>query len=752
MTTSDFFRYLRDRKYSPQGFETGNAAYDRFLAGAMQWKADFRLLEGTGRADRSILEREMPFLLQMEEEPAETLGQAMLINAYAMRRQGYGWIDAGSKLSGACAIFYDFTRALPHARLSADDAEALLREIPEALMEDELQLFEGLFLKSFPHDAPAHLHEALSAFLERFFDFDILVYPHAKAIIARHERLWVHLGRDPLDLPFYRERARVFDLARKQSARFMAPLGPVHTRFATADRGDALTLPPALRDAFQAELAAASPAARGQMIADACRVRLRRDTWADASRWLLAGVPFLAHHLCMPPADLVAQLRLPMELTEEQACTILEFMVLHGSRYYANYPMLDDELAARLARFLPAGRADLERLVKETGHETDQPAKDVLIEALRGEKPGLLARLLRRFVRRGSRPQNRPERWDDWIDGKRKMLVTQMATRAPLGLAAPQSAQARDWGGVRGQVYDLDVVGYAKRVALAQSKGAQIATWLDDLRSLAATIRANLAVLEAADAPADGALAGAAMDGLAGGTGAGAQPPSLFGLWGSPTPGQLVACENRTLAALDRLIARIELCARHPGLMLLEARMWDMTKGQDFGSFNLTLFIRQIERAMRDGIPDGLFERLGSFDFALLGGPYIVDTEPGFSEWEVGAWRSSIQALAALPQEIAGPRLEAVAETVFAAEFDPDRSDETFAPRGYRQEALGNAVIRTLMAMSEKTGVATLVRLQARAKTKKLQDRFQDAIQTIGYKPRDSDLPQWPLNEPRDTL
>ncbi len=702
----------------------------------------------------------MPFLLQIEDETAELLGQAMLINAYAMHRHGNGWVDERSenwfdgraKMSGAYDIFYHFTRTLPHARVSADDAAALLREIPEALMQDELQLFEVLFFESFAHDAAAHLREAISFFLERFYDLDILIYPHAKAIIARHERLWNYLGRDPLELPFYRERARVFDLARKQSTRFAAQLGPVHTRFATSDRGDALTLPPALRDAFRAKLAVASPAARGQMIADSCRVRLRRDTWVDASRWLLAGVPFLAHHLCMPPADLVSQLRLKMDLTEDQACTILEFMVLHGSRYYANYPMLDDKLAATLARFLPAGRADLERLVKETGHETDQPVKDILIEALRGEKRGLRERLLRRFVRRAPRPQNRPELWGDWIDAKRKMLLTQMAARAPFGVAAPQSAKVRDWGGVGGQVYDLDVVGYAKRVALAQSKGAYITTWLDDLRSLALTIRANLEVLEAEHAPAVAALPGAAMDGLAGGTGAGVQIPSLYGLWAPPTPAQLAECERRTLAALDRLIARIAFCQRHPDLMLLEARMWEMTKGQDFSSFNLILFIRQMQMAIRDGVPDGLFERLDSFDFALLGGPYIVDTEPGFSAWEVEAWRSSIQALAALPENIAGPRLEAVAETVFAPELDPDRYDDAFAPRGYRQEILADAVIRTLMAMSEKTGVPTLVRLQARAKNKKLRDRFHDAIEMIGYKPSDSDLPRWPLNVPRDTL
>jgi hypothetical protein len=751
MTPSDLFLHLRDKRYSAEAFETGHAAYDRFLCGALKWKADFQPLEGTGRTDRSVVERVMPFLLQIEDEPAESLGRAMLVNAYAMPRHGNGWVDEGLKMSSACGVFYDFTRTLPHARISPDDAAALLNEIPEALMQDELQLFAELLLKSSPRDVTEPLREALAGFLDHFYDFDILVYYNAKAIIARHERLWLHLGRNPLDLPFYRERKRVFDLARNQSARFLAQLGPVHQRFASADREDALTLPPALRSEFQAEVASASPAARGQMIADACRARLRHDSWVDASRWLLAGAPFLAHHLSMPPADLVPRLGLPMDLTKDQACIILEFMVRHGSRFYANYPMLDNALAAKLARFLPTGRADLERLVKETSHETDQSTKDTLIGALRGEKHGLLKRLRRRFFPRSRGPQDRPELWADWIEAKRKMLLTQIAKRAPSGLAAPGSSQVPDWGAVRGQVYDLDVVGYAKRVALAQSKGANIATSLDDLRSLAATIRANLAVLEASNATGVAPPA-AAPDPSAGGTNHGAQQPSLFGLWTEPTPSELAECERRTLAALDRLIARIELCRRHPALMLLESRMWQMTKGQDFNSFNLALFISQIDKAIGDAFPHGLSDRLDSFDFTLLGGPYIVDTEPGFSEWEVEAWRSSIQALSALPAEVVGPRLEAVAQTVFAPELDPGSKDWAFAPRGYRQDILANAVIRTLMAMPEKTGVQTLDRLRARAKTKKLQDRFNDAIEMIGYKPHDRDLPRWPLNEPRDAL
>jgi len=730
MTNSDVFGHLREKQYSPQAFETGHAAYDRFLAGALRWEANFRRLEAAGSNDRSVLESEMPFLVQIEEEPSDSLGRAMLINAYAMPSRGDGWVDEQSKMRGACDIFYDFTRGLPHARITVDDAAALLNEIPEALMQDKLQLFDELFFKSFPHNAAAPLREAMSDFLERFYDQDILACWDAEAIIARHERLWVYFGRDPLDLPFYRERKRVFDLARQQAARFIAELGPVHTRFATSDSGTPLGLPPELRLEFQAELAAASKAARGQMIADSCRAHLRRASSKDADRWATAGVPLLASNLRMPHADLIAQLRLPMDLTQDQACAILEYMALHGSRHTVSHPMLDYPLAARLARSLPVGRADLERLVKNTGYKTDQSVKDILIDALRGEKRGPLERLLRRFFPRAFSPEDRPALWADWIDAKRKMLVTEIATRPPLGVAAPASAQVGDWGGVRGQVYDLDVVGYAKRVALAQSNGADIATSLDDLRSLGAMIRANLEVLEASHALADVAALRVAADPLVGGTDTGTKQPSLFGLWAAPTPSQLAECERRTLAALDRLIARIALCERHPDLMPYEARMWDMTKGQDF-SFSLTLLVHSINMVTRDGVPDGLFERLDGFDFSLLDGPYIVDTEPSFSTWELECWRSSIQALAALPEKVAGPRIEAIAQTVFAPELDPDRCDYTFAPKGYGQDVLATAVIRTLMAMPEATGAPTLVRLQARASSERLQDRFYDAIRTV---------------------
>jgi hypothetical protein len=638
MTNSDVFGHLLTKRYSVQDFATGHVAYDHFVASALKWEGGLRLREAAGGNDRSLLEREAPFLVQIEEEAAESLGRAMVINAYTMPKHGYdweGWPSGMTDMGSFRQAFYNFTRKLSHARISADDATALLTEIPEALMRDEIQLFEELLFRSFPHAPPPSLGEALGIFLEAFYDTDILAYVNAKAIVARHERLWRYLGRDILDLSFYRERERVFDLARKQSARFVAKLGPVHSRFAAAPLSGDIATPQSRRNVFQAELTVASRAERGQMIADACRTLIQNASSAQASPWRRAGAPFLPSSLVMSQEDLVSQIRLPMDLTPDQACTILEYMARYGTRYASNYPTLDYPLAKRLARSLPVGRPDLERLVKETAHETDQAVKDVLIDALRGTRRGWLNRLLRRFVPRAFKPQDRPELWAGWIETKRQFLIAQIAARAPLGLAAPGSASVRDWGGIDGQVYDLDVVGYAKRIALAQSCGADVIAWLDDLRSLVGMIRANLQEFEAQLARTEITPPPPAVESMPGSTGAGSGQPSLFGLYAEPTPRQLAECERQTLTALDRLVARIELCTRHPDLIPFEARMRDMTKGQDFGGFHLILFAHAIEIATSDGVPGGLFERLDGFDFASLDGPYIQDTEPCFSAHEV---------------------------------------------------------------------------------------------------------------------
>src|SRR5262245_40596169 len=139
--TTIVFRHLRDSDYPANSFNTGHPAYDRYLAGAKEWRLDFRAMEGTtvwsfsprsapDAKTREVILREMPFYAPIEAEPAESLGRAMLINAYAVPRLHPGWLRLPSelrdKMQTAQNVFYAFTRQLPHARLSTADAEALL--------------------------------------------------------------------------------------------------------------------------------------------------------------------------------------------------------------------------------------------------------------------------------------------------------------------------------------------------------------------------------------------------------------------------------------------------------------------------------------------------------------------------------------------------------------------------------------------------------------------------------------------------
>jgi hypothetical protein len=167
------FRHLRDNDYPAKSFDTGHRAYDRFLAGAKEWQPDYRTLDPPDAQTRAAILREMPFVAPIETEPAESLGRAMLINAYAVPELGTGWrrhpSELTQKIQCAQRFFYAFTRQLPHARLSAADAGALLREIPEALVQDQLVLFTEPFFRSFPQQPPASLEDALNSFVDGFF-------------------------------------------------------------------------------------------------------------------------------------------------------------------------------------------------------------------------------------------------------------------------------------------------------------------------------------------------------------------------------------------------------------------------------------------------------------------------------------------------------------------------------------------------------------------------------------------------------
>jgi hypothetical protein len=735
------FRHLRDNDYPAKSFDTGHPAYDRFLAGAKEWQPDYRTLDPPDAQTRAAILREMPFVAPIEAEPAESLGRAMLINAYAVPKLGAGWhrhpLELTQKIQFAQGVFYTFTRQLPQARLSAADAEALLREIPEALVQDHLVLFTELFFRSFPQQPPASLEDALNSFVDGFFLQPVLNhYPDAKEIIGRHLQFLTFLGRAPESLPFYRERTRVFEIARRQAARILPELGPFHARYAAVTENGKRGLQQEEARQFQAAVENASPSERGQMVADQCRAQLKRSRWEETHRWWNAGVPFLLGDLKVPQLDLVDQVQREMQLTREQACIILEYTTLHGDKFASNYPTLSYGLARTLAGSLPTARPDLERLVKDTTYNTDQPTKELLLDALRGEQRGFFESLLRRFLWKLFAPEDKPEMWGEWIAEKRRTLLAQIDTTPPIGRAAPQSAEVPDWGRVNGQLYDIDVVGYAKRIARAQSGGADVSAALDDLRRLAVMARENLAVLEASVGQVavppplrteedDATALPEKSDRIT-------AKPSLFGLQEPPTNAQLIDLERRTLAALDGLVTRIELIQRFPDLVPFEHALRNPLEGEPYNLSDHIMRLFWIESRMQNkGVPDGVVERIEGINLDILDDPYLFDTEPSFTEAEFAAWRVTIWALSFLPEKTAIPALQQVVEKCFATSLIPNHAGWNYVRQRYRGEDLGKAAIWALEALPRKAGMAILSNLQSRAYPEWLHGYLRESLGRI---------------------
>lgn len=774
------FRHLRDSEYPAKSFDTGHPAFDRFLAAAMVWQPDYRALEGTtiwgfspreapDARTREVVLREMPFIAAIEAEPAESLGRAMLINAYAVSKLSPGWfkhpLELKDKIQFAQTVFYAFTRQQPHARLSAADAEAVLREIPEALMEDHLVLFSELFFRSFPQrQLPDSLHEALNGFLDGFFVRHCLLYgggSAAEQIIERHLQFMTFLGREPESLPFYRERSRVFEIARQRAASVLPELGPVHARHAAAtENGKYSEHGRAVRgkNFHQAEarwleeaIAKASPGERGQMVADQCRALLVWLGEEEMDRWRDTGLPFSVGNLRVPQLELlVDQVQREMQLTPEQACIILEYLALHGERWGSNYPTLSYRVAQTLSRYLPTARPDLECRVKDTTYKTDAPTKEILLGALRGEQRGSFDRLVRRLFWKLFSPQDRPEilgnlwrffargyefeMWDEWIADKRRTLLAQIEGRQSIGRASPESAAVPGWGAVRGQLYDIDVVGYAKRIARAQSGGADVSEALQDLRRLTVMARKNLAVLEgsveeiAASPPLWSEGDATPLPENSNKIG----KPSLFGLQQTPTNAQLIDFERRTLAVLDGLISRIEVIQRCPDLIFFEHTLRNPS---DFGSRNDSWDRRTrrawIDARMQNGVPEGVLQRVDGIDFDLLDGPYLFDTEPNYTQTEFAAWRGAIWALAYIPKTTAIAALQRVAAKCFATRLKPNHEDWGYARQGYRADDLGKAVIWALENLPEKAGLPTLSDLLARAYPEPLREILREATKRV---------------------
>jgi hypothetical protein len=374
--------------------------------------------------------------------------------------------------------------------------------------------------------------------------------------------------------------------------------------------------------------------------------------------------------------------------------------------------------------------------VKDTTYNTDQPTKELLLDALRGEQRGFFERLLRRFLWKLFAPEDKPEMWGEWIAEKRRTLLTQIDTTPPIGRAAPQSAQVPDWGRVNGQLYDIDVVGYAKRIARAQSGGADVSAALDDLRRLAVMARENLAVLEASVGQVavppplrteedDATALPEKSDEIT-------AKQTLFGLPEPPTNAQLIDFERRTLAALDGLVTRIELIRRFPDLVPFEHALRNPPEGEAYNLSDHIMRLFWIESRMEGkGVPDGVVERIEGINFDILDGPYLFDTEPSFTEAEFAAWRVGIWALSFLPEKTAIPALQQAVEKCFATSLTPDHAAWNYVRQGYRAEDLGKAAIWALESLPRKAGMAILSNLQSRAYPEWLHSYLRDSLRRI---------------------
>ena len=296
-------------------------------------------------------------------------------------------------------------------------------------------------------------------------------------------------------------------------------------------------------------------------------------------------------------------------------------------------------------------------------------------------------------------------------------------------MAAPQSSEVPDWGAVNGQLYDLDVVGYAKRIARAQSAGANVSAPLQDLRRLAAMAHENLAVLDAS--VEEDAIP------LAPRTEESARPvaitakPSLFGLQAPPTNAQLIDCERRTLAVLDGLIKRIDLLQRFPGLVPFEYTLRNPSKGEPYHLAEQLFRKAWIDARMQNGVPDGVVQRVDGINLAIVDGPYLFDTEPNFAEAEFAAWRGAIWALSYIPATTAIAALQRAAAKCFATSLRPNHEGWNYARQGYRAEELGKAVIWALEKLPGKAGLPTLSDLCARAYPQPLRESLREAIKRV---------------------
>lgn len=554
--------------------------------------------------------------------------------------------------------------------------------------EETLAQFRKKFAVWWPNAAQGDCDKILNVFLDYFFVESVLKFSHADRIISRHMLVMELLGRDPMELEFYREQARVFALTKLRNAWFRAQFGPQFACIASDGPDGWEQMSSKDRQAFRQELLSANPETRAAFLADKARLA-NQLSLSKYREWSRTGLQSLPWTLPMSAEEQLAQFNLPFNPTADEACHILEYHCMYGSKYASNFPTLDKGIARNLAQSLPRGRADLERLVKYTNFNTEDSVKRMLLDALRGTKRSWLDRVLRRQA-----SLDAPELWQEWIDSKRMDLLAQIALRKPLGRAATEP-NASDWVQLGGQAYDLDVVGYAKRIARAQSAGADVRTGLKDLRALISIMHSNLEVLQAELPEAAENSAWDEVMPLPNEKDKISDCPSLFGLLAPPTDLQLALCEARSLDILRKLEIRIALLQEYPGLIVPDndSELWLRTDDTycryyyDFYQTGTAMVLHYDRPA-----PEGLLQRLDGLSFDMLDGPYIVDTEPSFTEVEYKSWRWSIWMVGYLPAETALPQLQALADVMFGGFMAPRKLHGRIG-RGYRQAELAGALL-----------------------------------------------------------
>ncbi|NJO55964.1 MAG: hypothetical protein HC834_05920 [Rhodospirillales bacterium] len=114
-----------------------------------------------------------------------------------------------------------------------------------------MQTFETLFFNSFPNDVPSELRDALEVFLGGFFENVVMTSSQLPELVARHARLWTHIGNDLMQLHFYRVRQQMLDLTEKRTRRLRYQLGANYRRIAAAAVPRMLMLPQSARSEFQ---------------------------------------------------------------------------------------------------------------------------------------------------------------------------------------------------------------------------------------------------------------------------------------------------------------------------------------------------------------------------------------------------------------------------------------------------------------------------------------------------------------------